>query len=143
MAILGMLVAELKGATEEPVVFMPKLGIRATVVVKGAEAEYEVTDRYVKNVGATAMQTEKKVNVTIADYNFDGYKDFSLSHIDDGMGTYTKFRIFVYSPKASNFVELVPECGGEFINVVRSDKKRRLTNSYFVDHQMKSCNKKY
>lgn len=50
--------------------------------------------------------------------NFDVYKDFSVSYIDSGMGTYTLYRILVYDNTGDKFVEITPKCGDQFINVV-------------------------
>jgi hypothetical protein len=58
----------------------------------------------------------------VVDYNFDGYKDFSVSHIDDGMGTYTIYDVFLYSPKGNGFVAVLPRCGDMFNNILVNKK---------------------
>src|ERR1035437_3274457 len=50
--------------------------------------------------------TGKQLNITIEDYNFDGFKDFSYCHIDDGTGTYFIYQIFIYNPKTNQFAKL-------------------------------------
>ncbi len=73
--------------------------------------------------------TDKETYFAIADYNFDGYKDFSCCHIDDGMGVYTVYQIFIYNPKTNLFNELqipykvYPNC--EMFCDVKLDKKRK------------------
>jgi hypothetical protein len=87
--------------------------------------------------------TKIPVRVEIDDYNFDGFKDFSLSHVDDGQGTYSIYRIFVYSRKTRNFVEIQPKCGDEFINIKLDKKNKTVINSYYSDNVMTGCSKKY
>lgn len=143
VAFLSLAVGAAASAGCAPTAFAPKQGISASVSVDGQQLDYEVRKGDSANTGALTLETEKTVRVTVADYNFDGYQDFSASHTDDGMGTYTLFHIFVYEPKTNNFVALTPKCGDEFINVVVNPKKRTLTNSYFADNRMKSCSAKY
>lgn len=38
----------------------------------------------------------------VDDFNFDGVKDFAVSQVDDGMGTYDYYRIFVYQAQTGN-----------------------------------------
>jgi hypothetical protein len=90
------------------------------------------------------MDTEQKITVQVADYNFDGYQDFSLSHTDDGKGTYQIYKIYVFSSATKKFEQLMPGCGDDFINVVLSKpEQRRLTNSYSSAGTWKSCTKIY
>ena len=143
VAFIGLALGTVASAAAAPTTFEPKCGISASVTLEGQQLSYEVRKGDSTSAGALTLETEKTVRVTVADYNFDGYQDFSASHTDDGMGTYTLFHIFVYEPKTNNFVALRPKCGDEFINVVVNPKKRTLTNSYFADNRMKSCSAKY
>lgn len=127
----------------DPKVFAPKCGIQAKVLVNGGMVSYEASKGSDIKFGSFLVETEKPLRVEIADYNFDGYSDFSVSHIDDGMGTYSIFHIWVYFSGTNSFVPLLPKCGDIFINVVLDKSKRTLTNSYFSDNQMKSCAIKY
>lgn len=90
-----------------------------------------------------AIETKKPVAIKVDDYNFDGYQDFSISSIDEGMGTYRIYRIFIYSASRHEFVEIRPACGDDFINVRLTKKTRTLTNSYFSDNVIKTCTQKY
>lgn len=90
-----------------------------------------------------AIDTDKPVAIKVADYNFDGYQDFSISSLDEGMGTYRIYRIFTYSASREEFVEIHPACGDDFINVRLTQKSRTLINSYYSDNVMKTCTKKY
>lgn len=143
IAVLLSVLGTVQAASNESLTFQPACGISARVAVAGPRLTYEVSKAKATNSAALTVETEKAVHITVADYNFDGYKDFAAWHIDDGMGTYSIFRIFVYVPKANDFVEITPQCGDEFINIVLNVKKHTLSNSFFADNRMKSCSKKY
>ena len=118
---------------KDSVSFSPARGIDVAVTNAGQVVSEEIV-----------VETEKKIKVNLADYNFDGHMDFSLSHTDDGMGTYQVYQIYVFSPAEHKFVQLTPKCGDEFINVVLSKPSQRtLTNSYVSQNQFKSCKAKY
>ncbi|MEN2401395.1 hypothetical protein GKZ90_0016515 [Flavobacterium sp. MC2016-06] len=78
--------------------------------------------------------TDKEMHVAIEDYNFDGYKDFSVYRLDDGMGVYTIYQIFIYNPTNGKFkalqipVNCNPECD-EFCDVQINPKKKTLQSS--------------
>ena len=92
---------------------------------------------------AIVIDTEKNLHADIADYNFDGDPDFSIWHVDDGMGTYAQYRIFTFSRTRGDFVELVPACGDEFIDVRLSNKDKVLHNSYYSGNRVVSCAHRY
>lgn len=123
--------------------FVPKCGIAAKVVVEDAQVAFEVTKGALRHADSVTIETEKALRVQVADYNFDGYDDFAVSHLDDGMGTYTIFHIYAYVPKTNKFVAMTPKCGDEFINVVLNKKRRALNNSYYADNVMKACTQKF
>lgn len=123
--------------------FAPTKGVQAVLTVKGQEVELNIEGPGVQVAETIAVETEKKLRVKVEDYNFDGYKDFSISHTDDGMGTYEISLVYVYSPKEKKFVPLAPRCGDEFINLVVNKSRKTLTNSYFVDNQFRTCKAKY
>jgi hypothetical protein len=122
---------------------VPESGISAEVRINGHEVT--VTIKNGKDLIAEKIEidTERSLKLISDDYNFDGNADFSISHLDDGMGTYTIFQIFVYSRKDKKFEVLRPECGDEFINIVVSKKDRSLKNSYIFDNHFKACTMKY
>ncbi|SEN52942.1 hypothetical protein SAMN05428959_102265 [Duganella sp. CF517] len=124
--------------------FAPKPGTLAQISVDQNLATVTLHIGPVSTVEAISVEAEQKIDVKVADYNFDGYQDFSLSHIDDGMGTYQMYQIYVFSAVEQKFVRLQPSCGDDFINVVLSTPaQRRLTHSYFSDSTLKSCAKSY
>lgn len=146
IAATALLIVKLSHAnamTGKQVEFEPTTGVFARVKVEGALVTFEVGKPLGTNNGAVAVETEKALHIAVADYNFDGFKDFSVSYIDSGMGTYTLFRIFAYNNTAKRFVEISPTCGDEFINVALNKNRRTLTSSYFAVNQMKLCVKKH
>lgn len=131
-------------SSDDGLSFSPVPGVTANVSVN-----QNLVTLTLKNGASTTKEeinvdTEKKIRVQLADYNFDGYRDFSTSHTDDGMGTYQIYQIYVFSPQEKKFVQLQPTCGDDFINVVVSKpSQRRLVSSYFSDNRLKICTKKY
>lgn len=89
------------------------------------------------------METERDAKVSVDDYNFDGFKDFSVWHLDDGKGTYTIHRIFVYAPKKGEFNEVFPACSDEFINLRLNKKKKLIISSYQKESTWAICQTKF
>lgn len=143
MAFLFLKLSHANAMAGEQVKFAPATGVFARVTVEGPLVTYEVGKPLGPNKGAVTVETEKVLHIAVADYNFDGYKDFSVSYVDSGMGNYTLFRIFAFDDTVKRFFEISPQCGDEFLNVVLSTKRRTLTTSNFVGNEMKSCVKKY
>lgn len=83
------------------------------------------------------VSSEKKNHITIEDYNRDGYKDFSVWHLDEGMGTYKIYRLFIFSQVEKKFKEIKPTCGDDFVNI-RIDGEN-LINVIYDDNAPKSC----
>lgn len=125
------------------VTFSPGAGVEASLVVSGPQVLLKVTGKQGESEETIAVETEKKLKVSIEDYNFDGHKDFAISHLDDGMGTYQIYQVYVYSAKAGKFLPLAPKCGDEFINLAVNKAKRTLTNSYMVENKYKTCQMKF
>jgi hypothetical protein len=123
--------------------FLPESSVRATVTVANQEVSFSTKFGGLYKNSKVSIDSENPVRVEIDDYNFDGFKDFSLSHVDDGQGTYSIYRIFVYSRKTRNFVEIQPKCGDEFINIKLDKKNKTVINSYYSDNVMTGCSKKY
>lgn len=83
------------------------------------------------------MCHRRKNHITFEDYNRDGYKDFSIWHLDEGMGTYKIHRLFVFSPADKKFKEIKPTCGDDFVNV--RIEGQDLVNMIYDDNTPKSC----
>ncbi|WBS04836.1 hypothetical protein OU994_11440 [Pseudoduganella sp. SL102] len=143
LAFASLLLALSEARAANPTVFSPRNGISAKVLIDGTVVRYEVRTGKTVNGDEIDIHTENLLNVELADYNFDGYQDFAIHHIDDGKGTYTLFYIYVYSPKANTFINLRPKCGDEFVNVRINRKTRTLTNMHWVHNAVTSCTKKY
>lgn len=79
----------------------------------------------------------RKNHVTLEDYNRDGYKDFSVWYLDEGMGTYKIYRLFIFSPLEGKFKEIKPGCGDDFVNI-RIDGDN-LINTFYDENTLKSC----
>lgn len=138
-AVLGLSGFSALAAVGNKLSFSPCCDVQAEVVADRQEVTVTV-----KKPGGVAtetiqVETENKLKLAVGDFNFDGNSDFSISHIDDGMGTHTISEIYVYAAKEKKFLRLIPKCGDEFINVVISKKKRALTNSYVVNNGYKTC----
>ncbi|MBX9900579.1 MAG: hypothetical protein K2Y28_07330 [Burkholderiaceae bacterium] len=89
------------------------------------------------------VETEQDAKVSIDDYNFDGFKDFSVRHLDDGKGTYTIHRIFIYAPGKGKFNEIFPACSDEFINVRLNKTKKLIISSYLKESTWAICQTKF
>ncbi|MGC0831333.1 XAC2610-related protein [Pantoea agglomerans] len=83
------------------------------------------------------VSSEKKNHITFEDYNRDGYKDFSIWHLDEGMGTYKIYRLFLFSPADKKFKEIKPTCGDDFVNV--RIEGHDLINMIYDDNTPESC----
>ena len=142
---IGLLLfaVEVVRAQTDTLTFQPKRGIVAKITISGQEVVYAAIKGHSKNVGQLTVETENPLRVHVADYNFDGYDDFAVSHVADGMGTYMYYYIYKYSPRANKFYAMKPPCSYEFINVVLDPKSRTLSNSYFANNVLLTCKKKY
>ncbi|WP_371221186.1 XAC2610-related protein [Pantoea dispersa] len=92
------------------------------------------------NVESIDVSSEKKNHITFEDYNHDGYKDFSIWHLDEGMSTYKIYRLFIFSPAGKKFIEVMSACGDEFVNVrVEEGNLINVINVINDDNAPKSC----
>lgn len=123
--------------------FSPTTGVEANLIVRDHAVEVALTGVNGGSTETIAIETEKKLNLKLEDYDFDGHKDFSVSHVDDGMGTYEIYQVYLYSSKENKFVLLAPPCGEEFINLVVEKRARTLVNSYISNNRYKTCKKKF
>ncbi|WP_224082176.1 XAC2610-related protein [Cupriavidus laharis] len=120
------------------------------VPIKGVSAAIRIHDKSIligacsaKMCNHDAMELDvdntDSVSVAIEDYNFDGAADFSVEYLDEGKGTYTIHRVFLYSTKTMRFKEYFPRCGSEFINLKIDKNRRSLISTYFDENVAKQC----
>lgn len=119
--------------------FVPSAGVNAVVEIKGTDLMWKAYGRSGSEQGGISLDTEKTPQIEVDSYDFSGRLGFSVWYIDDGMGTYTIFRVFTYSPLANKFVERFPSCGGEFDNLRVDKKRRRLISTYYDQNIPKLC----
>jgi hypothetical protein len=88
------------------------------------------------------FDTESTLHLAVADYAFNGTKGFSVWYLDEGMGEYTISKVFLFSLKHRQFVEIRPACGDDFVNL-RIDKVRReLVSTYYERSEAMLCRTK-
>lgn len=83
------------------------------------------------------VSSERKNHIILEDYNRDNYKDFSVWHVDEGMGKFKIYRLFMFSPAENKFNEIKSTCGDDFIDI-RIDNEY-LINTIYDDNAPKSC----
>lgn len=115
----------------EPIKFEPETGVAVTLVPNKADLTVTVQTKTGSRDRVISFQTEKVMHLEVGDYNFDGFQDFSVWYVDDGMGTYSIHRVFVYDPKKSSFKELTPACSDEFLNLRVNKEKKTLRSMYY------------
>ncbi|UVM50272.1 hypothetical protein LOY38_28790 [Pseudomonas sp. B21-015] len=125
-------------AFAESIQFGPEKGVAVTLVPDKTDLTVTVQAKN-GSKDVISFQTEKVMHVEVGDYNFDGFQDFSVWYIDDGMGTYSIHRIFVYAPKNSSFKELKPACGDEFLNLKVNKEKKILRSMYYKGNVPTLC----
>lgn len=126
-------------ALAEPIQFESEEGVAVTLVPDKTDLTVTVQTKTGSKDRVISFQTEKVMHVEVGDYNFDGFQDFSVWYIDDGMGTYSIHRIFVYAPKNSSFKELNPACGDEFLNLKVNKEKNTLRSMYYKGNVPTLC----
>ncbi len=83
------------------------------------------------------VSSEKKNHIILEDYNRDNYKDFSVWHVDEGMGKFKIYRLFIFSQTENKFNEIKSTCGDDFIDVRINGEY--LINTFYDDNAPKSC----
>jgi hypothetical protein len=83
------------------------------------------------------VSSGKENHFTFEDYNLDGYKDFSVWHLDEGMGTYKIYRLFIFTPTLNKFKEVKSIYGDDFVNILTDGDV--LINTLYHDNDPKSC----
>ena len=128
-------------ASEDARVFSPAPGVKAEITTDGGALTWKVYYRGGNNKGRVDVDTEKSIYVDVNDYDFSGRLGFSVWHVDDGMGTYSIYRVFTFSPSANKFVERNPAslCGDEFNNLRIDKKRRRLVSTFWDQNIPKTC----
>ncbi|MFC0228909.1 XAC2610-related protein [Serratia aquatilis] len=112
---------------------------KASMRISNRHVSYHIDDGNVNHAKEISVDTVKKINLIVGDFNFDGKKDFSIVHIDDGMGVYYIYRFFLFSVKLNDFIEIYPSCGDEFINIRIDKKKKVIMSTYYQDNQPMLC----
>lgn len=105
----------------------------------GSSLSVDVKNNGSHKVSEFVFETDKNLHIMLDDFNFDGVEDFAVWHVDDGMGTYRVFRVFVYDVKKVAFTEVFPSCGDEFINLMADKKNRNLKSTYYEGNTPKRC----
>ncbi len=126
-------------AFAEPMQFEPEQGVVVALMPDKTDLTVTVQTQNGSKDRVISFQTEKIMHVEVGDYNFDGFQDFSVWYIDDGMGTYSIHRIFVYAPKDSSFKELKPVCVDEFLNLKVNKEKKVLRSMYYKGNVPTLC----
>lgn len=134
---LGLISCLATGASK--LSFSPQYKAAAEVVSKGQEIKVTVKVGSQEATDIFTFETERKLRLAVDDFDFDGHKDFSVSHTDDGMGNHLISHLYRYSAIDRKFVPMAPKCGDEFINIVVSKQKRTLTNSYVFGNRYLTC----
>ena len=142
-ALLGIAGSSALAAAEGMLSFSPLCKVQAEVVAKGPEVTVTVKKNGEAATETILMETEQPLKLAVDDFNFDGHADFSITHLDDGMGTYFISEVYVYSVKEKKFVRLAPKCGSQFVTLVVLKKKRTLTSTYWDQNRHKTCTMKF
>ncbi|WP_439820323.1 XAC2610-related protein [Pseudomonas sp. HLG18] len=123
----------------ETTTFSPIKDVEATLVLEGSTLNVAVKGETHNESRTIDFQAVNELHVQVDDFNFDGVKDFAIWQLDDGMGTYHYYRVFIYQAKTGTFQELQPDCGDGFVNL-RVDKKRKaLLSTYWEMNIPKQC----
>lgn len=81
---LGLISCLATGASK--LSFSPQYKAAAEVVSKGQEIKVTVKVGSQEATDIFTFETERKLRLAVDDFDFDGHKDFSVSHTDDGIG---------------------------------------------------------
>ena len=126
-------------ALSETTTISPAKGVDATLVLEGSKLNIAVKSEMHSESRTIDFEAENELHVQLDDFNFDGAQDFAIWQLDDGMGTYDYYRVFVYQTRTGMFEELQPDCGDGFVNL-RVDKKRKaLLSTYWGMNGPKQC----
>jgi hypothetical protein len=119
-------------------VFQQKNNVKITVMLAADYESLEIKTsknkkiQLIEDIGISV--SEKESSLDIDDYNFDGFKDVGIYHVDDGMGVYYTWQLFIYNPITNQFSVLElpqnarPNCG-EFCDVIVNKKRKTISSS--------------
>lgn len=119
--------------------FSPGKKSEVKLLWRGPRLDVSVNDNGHHKLSEFAFETDKRLHIKLEDFNFDGVGDFAVWHTNDGMGTYTIFRVFVYDAKKGMLIEYFPGCGDEFINLIIDKQNKILSSTYYEDNIPKQC----
>lgn len=123
----------------ETTTFSPAQGVEKTLVLEGSTLNIAVKGETHSEFRTVVFEVVNELHMQFDDFNFDGAQDFAIWQLDDGMGTYHYYRVFIYQVKTGTFEELQPDCGDGFVNL-RVDKKRKaLLSTYWEMNLPKQC----
>jgi hypothetical protein len=126
-------------ALAQTTTFSPTKGVDATLILEGSKLNIAVKSETHSESRTIDFEAENELHMQLDDFNFDGAQDFAVWQLDDGMGTYHYYRVFIYQVKTGTFEELQPDCGDGFVNL-RVDKKRKaLLSTYWEMNMPKQC----
>jgi len=110
-------------ASDPPIIFSPAPGFSAILGIEGSAVTFSIKDsKRLAAKGIVNSDTGNPIHIVVENYTFDNRNGFSIWSLDEGKGTYTIHRIFIFSKREPTFKEARPACGDEFINL-RVDKK--------------------
>ena len=139
MIVLSIFMVNFVFACDQHVAFSPKERVDIEAWTKDQRLFVEIRSSGNIKIYDFEFDTEKKINLTINDFNFDGYTDISVRHIDDGMGIFTISRVFIFSPVSDSFYEIFPSCGEQFLNLKIDAGDKKLLSSYFKNNVPVVC----
>ncbi|WP_222945034.1 hypothetical protein [Paraburkholderia sp. 31.1] len=128
-------------AAEDAHIFSPANGAKAVITTEEDALTWQVNYGGKTNRERVDVDTEKPIYVDVNDYDFSGHLGFAVWHVDDGMGTYSVYRVFTFSPSTKKFVERSPAplCGDEFVNLKVDKKGHRLFSTFWDQNIPKVC----
>ncbi|TKJ82957.1 hypothetical protein PkoCFBP13504_15870 [Pseudomonas koreensis] len=118
-------------ALAETTTFSPTTGVDAKLVLEGSKLNIAVKSETHSESRTIDFEAENELHVQFDDFNFDGTQDFAIWQLDDGMGTYDYYRVFVYQTRTRMFEELQPDCGDGFVNLRVDQKRKALLSTYW------------
>lgn len=119
--------------------FHPSKEVEATLALSGSVLTVGIKSGSLTETKTIDFEAINELHIQIDDFNFDGKEDFAVWQVDDGMGTYTVSRIFVYQPESGSFKELRPDCGDGFVNLRIERARKTLVSTYWEMNVPKGC----
>ncbi|GGK10975.1 hypothetical protein SAMN04490189_2569 [Pseudomonas koreensis] len=123
----------------ETTTFSPTKGVEATLVLEGSTLNVAVKGETHNESRTVDFEAVNELHMQFDDFNFDGAQDFAIWQLDDGMGTYHYYRVFIYQVKTGTFEELQPDCGDGFVNLLVEKKRKALLSTYWEMNIPKQC----